>query len=123
MAETPFIVACFVAIVMLLLPAAWHVRARNASTLLYIFWSLIGNTIYFINSLIWRGNIQNHAPVWCDISTSCPLSRVQLTVFVGTKLVVGLSVGLPCASLCIQRRLYNASRLSTVSASAHVSPF
>lgn len=103
MAETPFIVACFFAIIMLILPAAWHIRARNASTLLYIFWSLVGNVIYFVNSLVWRGNIRNPAPVWCDIST---------------KLVVGLSVGLPSASLCIQRRLYNASRLSTASGSA-----
>jgi pheromone a factor receptor len=67
MRELPFIVGCASAIVCLLLPAAWHVRSKNSGTLLYLAWSLIGNLIYFVNSIAWAGNIGNPAPIWCDI--------------------------------------------------------
>ncbi|KIM26532.1 hypothetical protein M408DRAFT_330503 [Serendipita vermifera MAFF 305830] len=100
MRELPFTVACGFAILCLLLPAAWHIRSRNSGTLLYLAWSLTGNIIYFVNSIVWAENIRNPAPIWCDISS---------------KLIVGLGVGLPCASLCIQRRLYTVSRVRSVS--------
>ncbi|KAG8848425.1 a-factor receptor [Serendipita sp. 411] len=97
MRELAFTIGCAFAILLLLLPSPWHIRSKNPGTLLYIAWSLTANVIYFVNSIVWRGNIRNPAPVWCDIAT---------------KLIIGLSVGLPCASLCIQRRLYLVSRAS-----------
>ncbi|PVF96424.1 STE3-like pheromone receptor [Serendipita vermifera] len=100
MRELPFVMGCAVAMILLLLPAAWHIRSRNSGTIIYIGWSLVGNLIYFVNSIVWAGNLRNPAPVWCDIST---------------KIIVGLTVGLPCASLCIQRRLYLVSRVSSTS--------
>lgn len=52
---------------------------------------------FFINSIIWNGNVVNWAPVWCDISA---------------KIIVGNSVAFPAASLCINRRLYHIACVS-----------
>ncbi|QRV93349.1 STE3-type pheromone receptor [Ceratobasidium sp. AG-Ba] len=48
-----------------------------------------------VNSIIWAGNTDDIAPIWCDISS---------------RLIVGLSVGIPASSLCIQRRLYHIAK-------------
>jgi len=127
MRELPFITACALAIVMLLLPATWHVRSRNSGIILYVAWSLTGNIIYFVNSIIWAGNLRNPSPIWCDI---CMFKKPRVSAvwlkrrFSAAKLIVGLTVGLPCASLCIQRRLYLLSRVRPASFSpADVSPF
>ena len=39
----------------------------NAGACLYMIWTGIANLVLFINSIIWRGNALNWAPVWCDI--------------------------------------------------------
>ena len=75
MRELPFTLACGFAIICLLLPAAWHVRSKNSGTLLYLAWSLTGNLIYLVNAIVWAGNIDNPAPIWCDI---CGFSRYSL---------------------------------------------
>jgi len=126
MRDLPFVLGCAFAIVCLLLPAAWHVRSKNSGTLLYLAWSLTGNLVYFVNAIVWAGNIENPAPIWCDIGM-LPVSppaqpRPKMTpkkkkTPLASKLVIGLAVGLPCASLCIQRRLYAISCVRSVSAS------
>jgi len=52
----------------------------------------LGCLNFFINSILWSQDAIYRDPVWCDIST---------------KFIVGLSVAIPAASLCINRRLYN----------------
>lgn len=85
MRELPFITACAFAIVMLLVPAAWHVRSRNSGIILYIAWSLTGNVIYFVNSIIWAGNLRNPSPIWCDIcmfqKPTCFRCTAKKTIF------------------------------------------
>ncbi|KAJ3518134.1 hypothetical protein NLJ89_g68 [Agrocybe chaxingu] len=54
-------------------------------------WTGLTALVLFINSVIWNDNAINWAPVWCDITS---------------KLIVGVSVAIPAASLCINRRLY-----------------
>ncbi|KAG8762198.1 a-factor receptor [Ceratobasidium sp. 428] len=44
-----------------------------------------------VNSLIWADRLGDFAPVWCDISA---------------KLIIGMSIGIPASSICIQRQLY-----------------
>ncbi|KAF9514397.1 hypothetical protein BS47DRAFT_1316884 [Hydnum rufescens UP504] len=90
--DTAFIFFASLALVLVLLPLPWHWNARNYGTLLYIAWTFVGNLVYFVNAIVWRGNLENPAPVWCDIST---------------KLCIGVGVALPAVSLCINRRLYN----------------
>lgn len=87
---------------LVLLPLPWHWQARNFGTLLYIAWTFIGNLIYFVNSIVWRGNMANPSPIWCDIST---------------KLAIGISIAYPACALCINRRLYNIATSRHVSSS------
>lgn len=53
--------------IFLLVPVLSFVRGRNGAVLLYVFWIFVGNSIYFINMLVWKGNVGNHAPVYCDL--------------------------------------------------------
>jgi pheromone a factor receptor len=80
MQELSFIVACAFAILCLVLPAAWHIRSKNSGTLLYLAWSLTGNLIYFVNAIVWAGNIGNPAPIWCDICTFSSLSQENMAL-------------------------------------------
>lgn len=39
----------------------------NVGVCLYIIWTALGCLNSFINSIIWKNNMVNWAPVWCDI--------------------------------------------------------
>ena len=67
-----------------------------------MIWTGLACLNQFINSIVWRGNAINWAPVWCDIST---------------KFIIGTSVAIPAASLCINRRLYYIASVKTVTVS------
>nr|AAQ96346.1 pheromone receptor Rcb3 B43 [Coprinopsis cinerea] len=97
-----FPIFAFIGFVLVLIPLPWHLQAWNSGTCLYMIWTAIGCLNLFINSLIWHGNAIDWAPVWCDIST---------------RLVVGISVAIPAASLCINRRLYKIASCQTASIS------
>ncbi|KAF8601912.1 fungal pheromone STE3G-protein-coupled receptor [Ceratobasidium sp. AG-I] len=93
-------VVCGLSTFLVLLPLPWHWKARNTGTLLYIGWTVVGNLVFLANTIVWHGQIRyDPAPVWCDIST---------------KLVIGGSVGITAASLCINRRLYNIATIKNV---------
>jgi pheromone a factor receptor len=44
-----------------------HVTAWNTGTCMYMVWTALGCLIYFINSILWRGNVLDKAPIYCDI--------------------------------------------------------
>jgi pheromone a factor receptor len=90
------------AIILVLIPAPWHYKARNSGTLIFIFWEVLANLVFMINGIVWAGNLRNPVPVWCDITT---------------KLIVGFGTALPAASLCINRRLYQIATVRTVTTS------
>ncbi|KAG8793269.1 a-factor receptor [Ceratobasidium sp. 428] len=95
-----FTAACALSIFLVLLPSPWHWKARNTGTLLYIGWTVVGNVIFMVNSIIWNGNFETDpVPVWCDITT---------------RLIIGMSVGLVAASLCINRRLHDIATIKSV---------
>jgi pheromone a factor receptor len=71
----------------------------NVGTVLYMLWTAVGCLNNFINSIVWKHNAINWAPVWCDISS---------------RLVIGLSVAIPAAALCITRRLYHITTCEQV---------
>jgi pheromone a factor receptor len=89
----------FLAFVLVSIPFPWHFEAWNTGTCLYMAWTSISCLNLFINSIVWNGNAINWAPVWCDIST---------------RIMIGMNVAIPAASLCINRRLYHISRCSSV---------
>ena len=83
-----------------------------------MLWTATSCLISFVNSLIWVGNINNPAPVWCDI---CEFLRSHNDPFgvdnpkPASKLILGVSIGIPAATLCISRRLYYLTAGNTVS--------
>ncbi|KAJ7019507.1 pheromone A receptor-domain-containing protein [Mycena alexandri] len=80
----------FTGLCLSLVPLYWQFEAWNVGTLWYIFWIVLSCLTQYFNSVVWAENALNSAPVWCEISI-----RVSMAV----------SVGLPAASLCINRRL------------------
>jgi pheromone a factor receptor len=94
-----FIVFAFLSFILVSIPLPWHLEAWNTGTCLVIFWTGTGSLIMSINAIIWDGNTVNWAPIWCDITT---------------RLMTGLAVGIPAASLCINRRLYTIASIRSV---------
>ncbi|KAI0702581.1 STE3-domain-containing protein [Earliella scabrosa] len=92
-------IVSFLGFILVLVPLPWHLQAWNSGTCYYMIWTALGCLNEFVNSIVWHNNVLNVAPIWCDIST---------------RIIVGQSVGIPMASLCISRRLYNISRVSNV---------
>ncbi|KAJ6484726.1 fungal pheromone STE3G-protein-coupled receptor, partial [Mycena sanguinolenta] len=74
----------------------WQVERWNVGTLWYIFWISLSCITQYFNSVVWAGNTNNSAPAWCEISI---------------RVAMGTSVGIPAASMCINRRLYEIARL------------
>ncbi|KAF7300917.1 Pheromone receptor [Mycena kentingensis (nom. inval.)] len=95
-----FPICAFLGFVLVLIPLPWHLHAWNSGTCFYIMWSALACLNQFVNSVVWANDMVNRAPIWCDIS-----SRIML----------GGSVGIPAASLCINRRLYQIARVQAVS--------
>ena len=93
--------------------------AWNTGTCLYMAWTALGLLVYFVNSVVWHNDAINYAPVWCDISASkrhwfATWNLIIFFHFIATKLIIGISVAIPAASLCINRRLYYISTVRTV---------
>ncbi|KAF8884497.1 STE3-like pheromone receptor [Infundibulicybe gibba] len=95
-----FPILAFIGFLLSIIPLSWHIQAWNAGTCAFMAWTAVLCLIEFINSIIWSGNVNNVAPIWCDIST---------------KLAVGASVGIPAATLCISRRLYSITSVQAAS--------
>ncbi|KAG1873827.1 pheromone A receptor-domain-containing protein [Suillus subluteus] len=83
-------VGAFLAAALVLVPLPWHWRARNIGTLSIITWLFVVNIIYGINAIVWNTNVDNPAPVWCDITT---------------KLIIGANIALPLATMCVCKHL------------------
>ena len=83
-----------------------------------MLWTGLACLDLFINSVIWTGNTINWAPVWCDICEPRSLdivSDASLKFSTASKFIIGVSVAIPAASLCINRRLYHISCVRVVS--------
>ncbi|KAJ3785137.1 pheromone A receptor-domain-containing protein [Lentinula aff. detonsa] len=90
-------VLSFLAIIVSFIPFPWHFRARNIGTCSYMLSTGLYSLVEFINSIIWADNVNNIAPVWCDISV--------LTI-------IGASVGITSSTLAISRQLYHISTMN-----------
>lgn len=54
-------------IAFVLLPAAWHWKARNTPTLLFIFWCTITIIPVAINSAVWYDGVSPKGSIYCDV--------------------------------------------------------
>ncbi|KAJ7577358.1 fungal pheromone STE3G-protein-coupled receptor [Mycena floridula] len=95
-----FPIFSFLGFICVLIPLPWHFQAWNAGTCAYMIWTAAYCFVEFVNSVIWAGNIDNIAPVWCDIST---------------QIILGAAIGIPASTLCISRRLYTITSAQTAS--------
>ncbi|KAL1742311.1 mating pheromone receptor Bbr2 [Schizophyllum fasciatum] len=95
-----FPIFAFLGFVLSLVPLPWHIQAWNSGTCAYMLWTATACLLSFVNAIVWRGNALNVAPIWCDISS---------------KLLLGVSIGIPASGLCISRRLYKISSMKSVS--------
>ena len=85
-----------------------------------MFWTGLACLNQFINSVVWKGNVINWAPVWCDICEFILIicSAVDLKHhLVAARIIIGTNVAIPAASLCINRRLYHISCVRSVTVS------
>lgn len=89
----------FLGFFLVCIPLWWHLEAWNMGCVLYIFWSGSQVLIQGINMSIWRDNVIDWAPIWCDIASHWKIMS---------------TVGICAASLCINRRLYKIATISTV---------
>jgi Pheromone A receptor len=42
-----------------------HVTAWNTGNCMYMIWTALGCLIYFVNAILWRGNVLDKAPICC----------------------------------------------------------
>ena len=64
-----FMVFSGIALVLSIIPLWWHLPSWNVGTCMYMIWTALACLVYFVNSVVWNGNVINWAPVWCDIGT------------------------------------------------------
>lgn len=83
----------------LLIPAPVHFKSGNVGVILFIIYAASVQLILLTNSIVWRGNIGNPAPYWCD-----------LAVFILAIAPTGMSG----AFLCITRQLHKLSKAQAV---------
>ncbi|KAH9911224.1 putative fungal pheromone GPCR, STE3-type [Fomitopsis serialis] len=101
MLDTPYPVYpvfAFLGFIVGLIPLRWHLQAWNAGTCAYMLWASLACLVEFVDAVVWHGTAENIAPIWCDIST---------------KFLIGAGVGIPAASLCINRRLYKITSVQS----------
>ncbi|KAH9911222.1 pheromone A receptor-domain-containing protein [Fomitopsis serialis] len=92
-------VISFLGFVLALIPVPWHLQSWNSGTCYYMIWTALGCLNQFVNSVVWANTALNVAPIWCEISI---------------RITIGASVGIPAASMCINRRLYKIARVHAV---------
>lgn len=67
MSDVALPIFTIIAVLLTILPAPSHWRAKNFVVLVLILWLAIGNLNTFINRTVWMKRSANVAPVWCDV--------------------------------------------------------
>lgn len=103
--------------VLLVLP--WKLHSWNVGICSYIIW--LSSLCFFtgINAIIWKDNVDDVAPVWCEVCEDYHLrnylSCTRLTIVrLAIRLMIGSSFALPSCSLSMVRRLYLSTRTTGV---------
>ena len=50
-----------------LLPVIWYLHARNIAAVAIGIWLSVTNLTYAVDALIWAGDADIKASVWCDV--------------------------------------------------------
>ena len=106
-----------IGIILSIVPLWWHVKSwrMHVGTCTYMIWTALGCFVHFVDSIVWNGNAINWAPVWCDISTfRCPFTEISShKLHSDIRIQVAVAVALPACGLCIIRRIYNVTAMTT----------
>jgi len=73
-----------------------------------ILWFIGYNVVQGVNGLLWDGNVDIHATIWCDISElghSGKFSKACLLFFKATRFTIAAKVGIAGALTCLARDL------------------
>ena len=62
-----FAPVAFLAAFLLAIPLKWQWKSKNIAILSIIAWLFVTDIIYAVDALVWAGNVDIRAPVWCDI--------------------------------------------------------
>lgn len=91
-------------------------QAGNMGTILWIFWAGTGTLIYFINGIIWRDNVTNWAPIWCDVGEFEFLRDFTTAhlCFQVTRFLHVQPIGICLASALINHRLWRLTKMTVV---------
>jgi Pheromone A receptor len=76
-----YTIAGFIAAVLVLIPLPRQTRAGNIATMAMTFWFFQHCLAASINTVVWRKNVINVAPTWCDISECCAWCLTMLLIF------------------------------------------
>ena len=66
--QLPVMSAIAAALIVVSLPSQW--RARNVAIVVFIIASFLLHVFNVANSIVWAGNVDNVAPIWCDFCES-----------------------------------------------------
>lgn len=104
-------------------------RSWNTGVCMLAIWASAESFSTGVNSIVWSDNVNDVAPVWCDISEHCSTvitSSSRLTMLhEASHILVSACVAKPACSLVINRRLYRIVALQNcnVAAKRNVSVF
>lgn len=83
----------------LLIPAPVHFKSGNTGVILFIIYALSAQISLLVDAIIWRGNVSDPVPYWCDLSTF---------------IIAIVPTGLAAAVLCVTRQLHRLSKAQAV---------
>ena len=107
-----FIVFSGIGFIVSVIPLWWHLQSwhMRVGTCVYMIWTALDCLVFFVNSILWSGNVINRAPVWCDICTFM-YSFTQIPTltksYSAVRIQLACAVAWPACTLCITRRLYS----------------
>lgn len=111
------ILSC-IGFVLSLIPLPWHLQAWNSGTCYFMIWSALSCLNKFVNSIVFAHGAVDSAPALCEICEFLrPMAADSFSPNVGftaTRITIGASIGIPAASLCINRRLYKIASVHAV---------
>ncbi|EGG11666.1 STE3-like pheromone receptor [Melampsora larici-populina 98AG31] len=85
-----YITSSFMIAFLSALPTIWFIFHHQSSIGSLGIWVTLSNLIHAINSTVWRKDVINRAPIWCDLSS---------------KIILIYSTGSICSCLCMARFL------------------
>lgn len=60
----------FLGFILVLIPLPWQLQSWNTGTCMFSIWVSLACLDCFIRTVVWRDNVNNYAPIYCDICSS-----------------------------------------------------